>query len=299
MTVKETITSGLLAELYKLNILTKFNAPTPTHGAYGWLSAGTEATFRQPVVIEENVGIYKGPYKPFPGGRKSHGFASLGAFTYSFSPLPEGFIAGRYCSISSGLRFLDSAHPLDTLTTSAALFRPNNHLFSRTQTAESKEFAHSFDVAPENYPTIGHDVWIGADVTMSPQINVGTGAVIASGALVTKDVPPYAVVGGNPAKIIRYRFPDDLIARLLESHWWEYDPQQVFSDDPQEIISILSRVEAGQLDRYQPRTITLGVQRSAASATPTSRSQGTGAPTTTRRRTLRSIAKRFTRRLLH
>lgn len=262
MAVNVKITPDLLSKLHELNILTKFNIPAPTDGTYGWLSAGNEVTFRRPVVIEENVGIYKGPYKPFPGGRKSHGLASLGAFTYSFSPLPEGFTAGRYCSISSGLRFLDSSHPLDTLTTSAAMFRPNNHLFDRAQTEELKQFADYFEVAPDDYPTIGHDVWIGANVTLSAQVKVGTGAVIASGALVTKDVPPYAIVGGNPANVIRYRFPDELIVRLLNSEWWNYDPQELFSEDPHEITEILNRIESGEVELYQPQQIILGSEPS-------------------------------------
>ena len=63
------------------------------------------------------------------------------------------------------------------------MFRPNNHLFDRAQTAELKQFADYFEVAPDDYPTIGHDVWIGANVTLSAQVKVGTGAVISSGAL--------------------------------------------------------------------------------------------------------------------
>lgn len=143
------------------------------------------------------------------------------------------------------------------------MFRPNNHLFGPAQTKELKDFAHNFHVEPEDYPTVGHDVWIGANVTMSAPINIGTGAVIASGAVVTKDVPPYAIVGGNPAKVIRYRFSSELIARLLDSAWWEYDPQQVFSEDPHEITSILSRIEAGEVERYKPRQIILGSEPSS------------------------------------
>ena len=75
----------------------------------------------------------------------------------------------------------------------------------------------------ENTVHIGHDVWIGAHALFPSVVNVGTGSVVGSGAVVTKDVPPYAIVGGNPARLIRYRFSQKQIADLLESRWWEFD----------------------------------------------------------------------------
>lgn len=75
----------------------------------------------------------------------------------------------------------------------------------------------------ENTVHIGHDVWIGAHALFPSEVNVGTGAIVGSGAVVTKDVPPYAIVGGNPARLIRYRFSQKQIADLLESRWWEFD----------------------------------------------------------------------------
>jgi serine acetyltransferase len=69
--------------------------------------------------------------------------------------------------------------------------------------------------------TIGHDVWIGARVLVLGGVNIGIGAVVAAGAVVTKDVPPYAIVAGVPARIIRYRFNEDQIRTLLETRWWD------------------------------------------------------------------------------
>jgi chloramphenicol O-acetyltransferase type B len=74
---------------------------------------------------------------------------------------------------------------------------------------------------------IGNDVWIGTEAMIMPGITIGDGAVIASRAVVTKDVPPYAVVGGNPAKQIRMRFSTEEIAILLETKWWEQDVETV------------------------------------------------------------------------
>lgn len=74
---------------------------------------------------------------------------------------------------------------------------------------------------------IGNDVWIGDDVTILGGVRIGDGAVIATGAVVVKDVPPYAIVGGNPAKIIKYRFPEETIERLRRIAWWDWDGEKI------------------------------------------------------------------------
>lgn len=75
--------------------------------------------------------------------------------------------------------------------------------------------------------TIGNDVWIGGGTTLSSGVTIGDGAIIASMSMVVKDVPPYAIVGGNPAKIIKYRFDENIIKRFLEIKWWNYDDQSI------------------------------------------------------------------------
>ncbi len=77
-----------------------------------------------------------------------------------------------------------------------------------------------------NPPTIGNDVWIGSNATILQGVNIGNGAVIAAGAVVTKDVPPYAIVGGVPAKIIKYRFTEEQIKSLLDIEWWKLDKEE-------------------------------------------------------------------------
>lgn len=76
---------------------------------------------------------------------------------------------------------------------------------------------------------IGNDVWIGCRAIIMAGVTIGDGAVIGSGAVVTKDVPPYSVVGGAPAKIIKYRFDEETIQRLLKVKWWNYDPESLWS----------------------------------------------------------------------
>jgi len=80
---------------------------------------------------------------------------------------------------------------------------------------------------------IGNDVWIGARAIVLDGISIGDGAVIAAGAVVTKDVPPYAIVGGVPAKLIRYRFEDDVIQELLKWKWWDLSLDDLQKNAPQ------------------------------------------------------------------
>jgi len=74
---------------------------------------------------------------------------------------------------------------------------------------------------------IGNDVWIGAQAVIKAGVTIGDGAVIGGNSLVTKDVPPYAIVGGTPAKVIKYRFPEPIINALLELKWWEFDIEEI------------------------------------------------------------------------
>lgn len=75
--------------------------------------------------------------------------------------------------------------------------------------------------------TIGNDVWFARSCTVMPGVTIGDGACIATFALVTRDVPPYAIVGGNPAKLIHRRFPDRLVERLLALGWWNWPPERI------------------------------------------------------------------------
>jgi virginiamycin A acetyltransferase len=74
---------------------------------------------------------------------------------------------------------------------------------------------------------VGNDVWIGYGSTVMPGVTIGDGAIVGSCSVVTKDVPPYAIVGGNPAKVIRYRFDEVTIARLLELRWWDWPIERI------------------------------------------------------------------------
>jgi virginiamycin A acetyltransferase len=224
------VTQALLDDFFSRRILLRFNSPAPAAGQYGWLREDQTLALSRQLTIEQNVGLYGGAYVPMIGGMPSSGLCSIGAFSYSYSPLPDYLKVGRYCSISSGLRFIDSHHPTHAITTSAMTFRPHNHLFADHVTDAVRKFAEKFQVSGEKpAPIIEHDVWIGANVTLAMGITLGTGSIVAANSTVTKSTPPYAIVGGNPAVIIGFRIAHEVIPALLSTRWWDHRPDQVFA----------------------------------------------------------------------
>jgi len=129
---------------------------------------------------------------------------------------------GNYCSIAPDVAIGDGEHPLSWL--SSHPFQYGRSAFSDWEGAQ--EFTTPkrlpLDIA-KRAPNIGHDVWIGTKAVILRGVNIGNGAVIAAGSVVTKDVPPYAIVGGVPARIIKMRFVDSTIEELTNSQWWDYD----------------------------------------------------------------------------
>jgi virginiamycin A acetyltransferase len=251
----------LLAALHARRILLKYNAPPPVAGSYGWLKRGDRLLLRgAPLRLEERCGLYGGPYKPLVGGHKGSGLCTIGSFSYSYSALPEGMVVGRYCSISSGLRVLDSTHPTGVLTTSAITFRPKNKLFEGLATERLAQFAADFDVdGGKGMPVIEHDVWIGANVTLAMGVRIGTGAIVASNAVVTADVPPYAVFAGNPGAVKKLRFAQSLVQDLLASRWWDADPRFLFDLDFTQPDAVCRRlaIEGDELPRFEPDVLEL------------------------------------------
>ncbi len=123
---------------------------------------------------------------------------------------------GAYCSIAEGVQiFLGGHHRADWVTT-----YPFPAMLDEAASIEGYAITRG-DVI------IGNDVWLCTNSSILSGVTIGTGAVVAAGALVTRDVPPYAVVGGNPAKFIRWRFPEQVRAELLESAWWDWPQAEI------------------------------------------------------------------------
>lgn len=126
---------------------------------------------------------------------------------------------GAFCSISDHVFIGGAEHPMDWVSTSP-VFQNVRH------SGPKKRFA-MFDVPKSKKTIIGNDVWIGHGVTIKQGVTIGNGAVIGSNALVTKDVLPYAIVGGVPAKTIKYRFSPIVIDRLEEVRWWNLPDEEI------------------------------------------------------------------------
>ena len=124
-------------------------------------------------------------------------------------------IIGNYCSIGSDVLIGVSQHPIDQISTHPSFYSNNK---------EFETFADKMYYDEKiKLTTIGNDVWVGSKVTVMPGVKISDGAIIAYGSIVTKDVPEYAIVAGVPAKIIKYRFNEDIIKELLKINWWKWD----------------------------------------------------------------------------
>lgn len=146
---------------------------------------------------------------------------------------------GSFCSFSDHVFIGGDEHPLEWVSTSP-VFEGINH------SGPKRKFA-KFEVPLTAKTYIGNDVWIAHGVCIKAGVTVGTGAAIGTGAVVTKDVPPYAIVAGVPAKIIRYRFDENIIRALLDSNWWELSEKQLdvvgkYIKNPLEFVEAVKKV---------------------------------------------------------
>ena len=140
---------------------------------------------------------------------------------YHYPVNGDRLVIGKFCSIACGAKFLFNSanHSLQSLSTYPFPIFFEEWGLDRSQVA--KAWDNKGDIV------IGNDVWIGQNVTVMPGVHIGDGAIIAANSVVAKDVPAYCVAGGNPCRVIRQRFDEELTEYLLKLRWWDWEPDKI------------------------------------------------------------------------
>ena len=172
---------------------------------------------------------------------------TIGEYTYGVPSiknwtLTDSVVIGKFCSIAENVQILlGENHRADWITTF-----PFNAFLS------DYSYIKGHPVSKGNV-VIGNDVWIGGDVKIMSVVTIGDGAVLANSALVNKDVEPYTIVGGVPAHVIKKRFPDEIIKRLLEIKWWDWDKELMY-----EAVPLLQSASFDQFFEFYERKVKSG-----------------------------------------
>ncbi|MEU3497023.1 CatB-related O-acetyltransferase [Kitasatospora cineracea] len=181
--------------------------PTTLHP----LPAHQRVVFLEPLVTSPTIDVGAYTYYDDPDGATEFEHRNV---LYAYGP--EKLVIGKYCAIASGTRFLmaGAEHPTTGVST---------YPFTMFGGRWAEETLDIVTAMPSRGDTVvGNDVWFGYQATVMPGVRIGDGAIIAAGAVVTADVPPYTIVGGNPARTIRRRFDDADVERLQRAAWWDW-----------------------------------------------------------------------------
>ena len=144
---------------------------------------------------------------------------------------------GSFCSIANNVIIGGAMHPINWVSMSPVFYYGRDSV--------KKKFSE-FKRDPDKETVVGHDVWIGHGAHIKQGVTLGTGSVVGMGSVVTKDVPPYSIVGGNPARVIRMRFDEDVTNQLLKSEWWNMSESRIqelsqYIQDPVEFLNQLNK----------------------------------------------------------
>lgn len=163
-----------------------------------------------------NPNITAGKYSYYSGYYHGHSFDDCARYLFPDRDDVDKLVIGSFCSIGSGASFImagNQGHRHNWLSSFPFFYMPEIEAFNKA--------INGFENAGDT--VVGNDVWIGSEAMIMPGVKIGDGAVIGSRSLVTKDVAPYTIVGGNPAKPIKKRFSDEEIQILLDIKWWDWD----------------------------------------------------------------------------
>lgn len=188
---------------------------------------------------------------------------SIGSFSYSWSPLPSNTKIGRFSSLARGIKVFPLSHPTHHFTTSPVVYRRNLAFFQEYVSRSGKRMPEVLDSEhPKNGKpiTIGNDVYIGVGVHIRPGITIGDGAIVGAFSVVSKDVEPYSVVVGNPARSVKRRFSNNVIESLSILKWHEYDIIDILANCENRCIeefvdTFNDSLDKGLIHKYQPRKL--------------------------------------------
>ncbi|WP_412130149.1 CatB-related O-acetyltransferase [Cellvibrio mixtus] len=163
---------------------------------------------------------------------------------YHYPHCGDKLVIGRFCQIANGTQFImnGAIHPLHGVSTFPF------DLFGGEWTRLGME---NFQVPNKGDTHVGNDVWFGKSALIMPGINIGNGAVIAAHSVVTKDVPAYAIVAGNPARIVRMRYSDEDIRRLQEIAWWHWPIEKITRYIPDIMQGNIDQLEQAKQQEYK------------------------------------------------
>ena len=141
--------------------------------------------------------------------------------THHYEFLGDKLIIGKFCAIAKGIEFVMNGanHRMNSVTT---------YPFNIMGHGWEKFTPELCDLPLKGDTVVGNDVWIGQNVTVMPGVHIGDGAIIAANSVIAKDVPPYCIFGGNPGRLIRQSFDDELTEYLLKLKWWDWDSEKIF-----------------------------------------------------------------------
>lgn len=204
---------------------------------------------------------------------------SIGAFTYANYNVYINSVdcIGKFCSLGPNVTIGMPEHSVRSI--SPHIIFPNydckwansfcNYATDNDKMIELIKLKQNNELKSKNIVTIGNDVWIGGNVIILRGVTIGDGAIIAAGSIVTRNVPPYAIVAGVPATIVKYKFNDNIIEKLLELKWWEYGPDIFKNCDITQIdtINIIEeRINSG-FPKYNAEKIIIDTMKSSISTT--------------------------------
>lgn len=183
--------------------------------------------------VVQSPNIIIGDYTYYDDPENPERFEENVLYHYDF--IGDKLIIGKFCAIATGVKFIMNGanHNMNAFTT---------YPFGIFGTGWEAGLPALADLPTKGDTVIGNDVWIGYDSIVMPGVRIGDGAIVAAKSVVTKDVPPYSIVGGNPAKIIKQRFDDQVVAKLLSIKWWNWPIEKITCNIPLLVSNDISKL---------------------------------------------------------